>query len=80
MSAIGLEAFLAHLYTDSAFREAFLADPHAACSGAELTAAEIESIVAIDRDGLILAAQSIAKKRESYRRPRARRWWPWRQA
>ncbi len=80
MSATGLEAFLARIYTDTALLESFLADPHAACSGAALTAAEIEFIVAIDRDGLILAVRSIAKKRESYRRPQSRRWWPWRQA
>ncbi len=80
MSAIGLEAFLARLYTDSALRSSFLADPRAACARFDLTAAEIEGLAAMDRDGVVLAARSIAVKRESYLRPRARSWWPWRRA
>ena len=77
MSAIGLESFLARLYTDPALRSTFLSDPRATCAGADLTPAEIESLVAIDRDGLILAARSIASKRDSYQRPQAPRWRSW---
>ena len=78
MSAIGLEAFLARLYTDSALRSSFLADPRLTCAGYDLTPVEIEALAAADRDGMILAARSIAVKRETYLRPRARSWRPWR--
>jgi len=80
MSAIGLEAFLARLYTDAALRESFLSSPRAACSGADLNPAEIEALVRIDRDGLILAARSIGGKRDARRRPRTPSRWRWRRA
>ncbi|MFN0299290.1 MAG: Os1348 family NHLP clan protein [Burkholderiales bacterium] len=80
MSAVGLEAFLARLYTDAALRAAFLADPNRTCAGADLSVEEVASLVAIDSDGLVLAARSIAGKNASYRHAKPRRWWPWRRA
>jgi hypothetical protein len=55
------EAFLARLYTDDAFRAAFLADPRRAA--AALGPEEIAALERIDRLGLELAAASFAHKR-----------------
>jgi hypothetical protein len=57
------ELFLARLYTDTKLRERFLADPIAATADGRLEAHERAAIIAIDRDGLALAAQSISRKR-----------------
>jgi len=59
------ELFLARLYTDAGFRARFLADPGAVASDEGLTEAEIEAAVGIDREGLLLAAESFEKKRRS---------------
>ena len=63
VSRPALEAFLARLYVDDAFRAAFLADPGAAAKNGGLTAAEAAALEAIDREGLALAAESFAHKR-----------------
>lgn len=76
MSTAGVEAVLARLYTDAAFRARFLASPGRACVGLDLTDGELAQLAAIDRDGLELACASLARKRAA--QPPARRAWPWR--
>lgn len=72
MSGPRLEAFLARLYTDAELRARFLADPAREAERAGFGADEREALAAIDRDGLVLAAESFAAKRAG----RARRsWW-----
>ena len=66
MSAANLEAFLARLYTDARFRDAFLSDPDHATRAQELDAFEIEALKNIDRDGLRFAARSYAHKRAGH--------------
>jgi hypothetical protein len=65
------ESFLARLYVDDAARERFLADPRGEASRARLAEPEIEAIVAVDRAGLRLAADSFRRKRAAKRRPRS---------
>ena len=65
------EAYLARLYTDARERDLFLADPRGRAAATGLASAELDALAAIDRDGLVLAAQSFEKKRESSK-PRAR--------
>lgn len=64
MSAPHFEHFLARLYTDEEFLETFLGYPERALKTAELTRAEKSALLAIDREGLILAARSLRAKRE----------------
>ncbi len=64
----GFEAFLARLYVDADLREAFLVDPERVARAAALPADEIAALVAIDREGLALAATSFAHKRAATRR------------
>jgi hypothetical protein len=72
MSGATTELFLARLYTDATLRERFLADPVAATADARLDAHERSAIIAIDRDGLALAAQSFARQRvDRSARPRS---------
>ena len=59
----GFEAFLARLYVDAEFRDAFLADAERVARAAALPADEVAALVAIDREGLALAATSFAHKR-----------------
>ena len=63
MSAARLEAFLAKIYVDEDSRERFLADPRGEAAKAGLNEQEIVALEKIDRAGLILAAQSLQKKR-----------------
>ncbi|HEX6096482.1 MAG TPA: hypothetical protein VF432_09180 [Thermoanaerobaculia bacterium] len=58
-----LEAFLARLYVDDAFRARFLADPAGEATRAGFDAATAERLANIDRVGLQLAAESFARKR-----------------
>ena len=67
-----VEALLARLYSDAELRMRFLADPGDIAREAGLDANDAIAIVAIDREGLELAARSFDAKRAS--RPR-RRWW-----
>ena len=69
MSSAQLEAFLARLYTDEAWRNKFLADPEAAARAAGFTEADVQALVAIDRTGLHMAVKSFTHKREA-RAPR----------
>ena len=63
----GFEAFLARLYVDADLREAFLADPERVARAAGLPADEIAALMAIDREGLVLAATSFAHERAATR-------------
>jgi len=84
MSA-SLEAYLVKLYLDRDVRRAFLADPRAAASAQGLTEAEVAALERVDREGLELAARSLALKRRA-QRPRGlgarllARWRAWRRA
>lgn len=64
MSAIEMERTLARLYTDEAFRDAFLRDPSDALSTVDLTADEKADLAGMDRAGLVMAAASYRHKRE----------------
>ncbi len=66
-SAMSMEAFLARLYTQPALRSAFLADAAAVARAQQLSAAATASIIAIDREGLALAADSLLAKRQAGR-------------
>jgi hypothetical protein len=67
MSSAQLEAALARLYTDAAWREQFLAAPVATARAAGLSQDDAAALAAIDRVGLQMAAASFAHKRESRR-------------
>jgi len=75
MSAANLEIFLARLYTDARFREAFLSDPEGTAHAHKLDATQIEALRNIDRDGLEYASRSFARKRESHAHAAPRRSW-----
>lgn len=68
MNTATLESFLARLYTDDALRRDFLAQPQAVARAAGLDEATTEQLVAIDREGLQLAADSYARKRAAHAR------------
>jgi hypothetical protein len=74
MSSPRLEAFLARLYADEHARHAFLSNPHSSAAAAGLDADEVAALVAVDRDGLIMAARSFEAKRRGHRRHRLMRW------
>lgn len=57
------ETFLARLYVDEALRARFLADPRGEALRAGLDEAAAASLTSIDREGLLLAAESFARKR-----------------
>jgi hypothetical protein len=63
------EAFLARVYVDPEFREAFLRDPATEAMRAGLTGEQAASLAAIDREGLRLAAIGFAKKRKNKASP-----------
>ena len=64
MTSAAFEAFLARIYTEDAARSEFLRDPVGAARRAGLTNAECEALAKIDREGLAMAAESFARKRE----------------
>lgn len=72
--AQALEAFLARLYTDAALRQRFLTDPRAEAKSAGLPEATAQALAAIDRDGLVLTAESLAQRRTPASPPRPGRW------
>lgn len=65
MTDARFEAFLAQVYVDPAFREAFLRDPQGESLRAGLTAEQAISLAEIDREGLRLASASFAKNRKN---------------
>lgn len=66
MNARALEAFLARLYTDDALRGSFLAAPAAVAREAGLDEEAVRALARIDREGLMLAACSFARKRATH--------------
>jgi len=73
MSSPAFETFLARLYTDAQLRIRFLASPAAVAQEFPLSSDERRAIEAIDRDGLILAAESYANKRRRWSQHSRRR-------
>ena len=74
MSSPQFEAFLARLYRDQAFLQAFMRDPEIVTRAAGLDEREQRAAVAIDRAGLLMAAQSYELKRAGRRRRGLMRW------
>ena len=70
MSARGVEAFLARLYSDAALRERFLRNEKIAMADLPLTEIEQADLLQIDRVGLQMAAVSYANKRVHHKRKR----------
>lgn len=70
MSPVTLEASLARLYTDTAARETFLADPAGEAKKAGLDEADVIALRSVDAAGLRMAATSYANKRAQHRRPK----------
>jgi hypothetical protein len=68
MSTPEFEAFVARLYTDSVFRGRFLSDRRGTAVTAGLTEGQIASVIAVDAEGLVLAAKGFEKKRERHQR------------
>ena len=64
MTTPRFEAFLARILVDATARQKFLADPQREAERAGLSPQEAESLAAMDRVGLALAARSLARKRE----------------
>jgi hypothetical protein len=64
MSAELVEAFLARIYVDEGSRRRFLADPKGEALRFGLSDAEAGQLQTIDRDGLEMAAESYARKRQ----------------
>jgi hypothetical protein len=74
MHSSRLETFLARLFTDAQFREAFISNARQIADAQGLDCAEREAVLAIDRPGLLLAARSFAaKRRDTGERSLARR-------
>ncbi len=69
MTTPRFEAFLARLLVDAVARRKFLADPKGEAVRAGLSPQEAESLAAMDRVGLALAARSFARKREQKQGP-----------
>lgn len=74
MSAQALEAFLARLYTDESLRSRFIADAATVIADTDLAPTDRAALLAIDSNGLVLAARSYAHKR-SRRSFTPRSWW-----
>ncbi len=68
MTGPQFEAFLARIYTDSDARAAFLHDRLSEARRFELSPAEIEALMTIDRLQLESAARSFESKRAGARR------------
>lgn len=77
MSTHTVEIILARLYSDIQARESFLADAAQFLLAYELSESERSALIAIDRAGLLMAADSYAHKRASHRKPPRSRWTQW---
>lgn len=75
MTSPAFEAFLARLYVDADTRAQFFAAPHATARSAGLNDEECAALVAIDAEGLRLAAESFERKRRHIGGGSLRRWW-----
>jgi hypothetical protein len=69
MSAQSFEITLARLYTDPEFRQAFIRDAHTTLQNCDLTEDEVRDMMAIDRTGLLMAANSFLHKRKKRKKP-----------
>ncbi len=67
MTQGNLEVFMAKLYTNKTFRQNFLNKPFDVALESGLSIEQASSLQKIDRDGLIMAANSFYKKREGYK-------------
>ena len=82
MSSPAFEAFLIRVLLEPDTREQFLAAPEPAARAAGLTEAEVSALASIDRPGLLMAAESLRRKRAAERpavstaRSGWRRWLP----
>lgn len=74
MNAAALEAFLARLYTDTALLAEFMRNPESTARGAGLDEQGVSAMLAIDREGLAMAATSYARKRAGHAAKRTRVW------
>ena len=63
MTSPAFEAFLAKIYVDADARARFVANPCEEARKAGLSEEECESLAAIDREGLQMAAASFERKR-----------------
>jgi hypothetical protein len=63
MSTPRFEVFLARVLVDGKFRAAFLADSAQVARAAGLDPAECDALMRIDRAGLLMAAESLQRKR-----------------
>ena len=61
--SLRLEAFLAKIYVNAEARVKFLANPQKEAADAGLTPEEVNSIERMDRTGLQMTANSLARKR-----------------
>ena len=76
MSSPAYEAFFVRILLDATERERFLADPAAVARSAGLAEEEVASLAKIDRAGLLMAAESLQRKRaKAPRRTSSRRHW-----
>jgi hypothetical protein len=60
-----LEAFLARIYTDAPFRDAFLRDREATARAEDLEPGDVEALLKLSEAELLLAAGSFEHKRTS---------------
>jgi len=74
MNAGALELVLARLYSDAALLAAFMQDPQKVARGAGLDEQGVAALLAIDREGLAMAAHSYSRKRDSHATKRSPRW------
>jgi hypothetical protein len=65
--SVSLETYLVKLYLDRDARRTFLANPRGAATAEGLAEPDVAALERIDRDGLELAAQSFARKRQAQR-------------
>jgi hypothetical protein len=67
VSSPAFEAYLARVYVDRRARERFLLDPEGEGRRAGLSVSECDALARIDREGLLLAAESFERKRSAAR-------------
>lgn len=60
-----IEAFLARVYVDAAFRDAFLTDPVGAARRAGLPETVARDLATVDAAGIRMQAASFASKRDA---------------
>jgi hypothetical protein len=67
MSSPQFEAFLARLYCDRDFLEAFMREPDHVIKEAGLSERERQAAIVIDRAGLLMAVRSFESKRRAHK-------------